>query len=498
MESAKKARTESSMIQVRASQAPSKTLFSCEVNAEGTVSDLAAALALMLMPATVEPSSIVLICRGAVLKDLGAPLKVAAASGFAEDGHLAIVFMVRAAKAPAAPAAGAAPATAAPSAAAPAAASAAAAGPSSGGSKKKEVGYRQILLIRHGQCCHEGEHDELKALTAHGHKQAEATAAYLKALFDADKLSSQKALLHSTSRRARETAAKIPLQIPGIDVWNGDLLRETNPTANPLRAEDVFRKLFTEPPPGSDCIVVVAHNNIILYLLMRAAGVPIDRAAAAWNIFHLRHASITRIDVDGGGWKVVGVGMAGHIGHDRVTWNNIQGEDMSAFKGGEPERRKFSGRMLILVSHAAGENAPRSIEAAAKHISGFTSYMVSRTIQVASTAAAQQTGDAIAQMVKQPLQVMPESITEYPEAAFQQFFTPPEEHSRDTIILVAETSPVLYWLLRALQMNPEEAQLGRALYRIGQASVALVNIKSNGTAKVVAVGDTGFMPMDCL
>ena len=320
----------------------------------------------------------------------------------------------------------------------------------------------------------------------------------MQALFDASKLNSQRALLHSTSRRARETAAKIPMQIPGIDVWNGDLLRETNPTANPLRAEDVFRKLFTEPPPGDDCIVVVAHNNIILYLLMRAAGVPIDRAAAAWNIFHLRHASITRIDVDGGGCKVVGVGMCGHMGHDKVTWNNIQGEDMSAFKGGEPERRKFSGRMLILVSHVAGTSAARSIDAATKHILGLTSYMVSRSVTVASTAAAQEAGTAIAQSFKQPLSVMPGSITEFPEAAFQQFFAPPEEHSRDTVLLVAETSTVLYWLLRALQMSPEEAQLGRALYRIGQGSVALVNIKSNGSAKVVAVGDTSFMPMDCL
>lgn len=28
-------------------------------------------------------------------------------------------------------------------------------------------------MLRHGQCCHEGERDELKELTPHGHKQAE-------------------------------------------------------------------------------------------------------------------------------------------------------------------------------------------------------------------------------------------------------------------------------------------------------------------------------------
>ena len=30
-------------------------------------------------------------------------------------------------------------------------------------------------MLRHGQCCHEGERDELKELTMHGHKQAEET-----------------------------------------------------------------------------------------------------------------------------------------------------------------------------------------------------------------------------------------------------------------------------------------------------------------------------------
>ena len=63
---------------------------------------------------------------------------------------------------------------------------------------------------------------------------------------------------------------------------------------------------------------------------------------------------------------------------------------------------------------------------------------------------------------------------------------------------MAETGPVIYWLLRALHMSPEEAQLGRSLYRIGQSSVALVNVKSDGTTKVISVGDAGFLPTGCL
>ena len=167
----KKAR---SNILVRASKAPEKSLVEVEVDVGATVKDLAVALGNKL---GTDASVIVVICRGAVLKDLGAPLRAAAAAGFGEDGVLSIVFMARGPKAAVAPNSAPVPK------AAPAAPTPAAAAPTAEGSEKGGVGYRQILLIRHGQCCHEGEHDELKALTAHGHKQAEETAAYLKALF---------------------------------------------------------------------------------------------------------------------------------------------------------------------------------------------------------------------------------------------------------------------------------------------------------------------------
>lgn len=50
---------------------------------------------------------------------------------------------------------------------------AAAAGAPEAVAKAAQPGRRVILLLRHGQCCHEGESDELKELTPHGHKQAE-------------------------------------------------------------------------------------------------------------------------------------------------------------------------------------------------------------------------------------------------------------------------------------------------------------------------------------
>jgi len=363
-------------------------------------------------------------------------------------------------------------------------------------------GRRVILLLRHGQCCHEDEHDEMKALTAHGHRQAEETAKHIAQLFEAGSLPRQRALLHSTSRRARETAAKLPHHLPGLEVWNADLLRETDPTKNPLRAEEVFTRLFAAPTAGAaDTLIVVAHNNIILYWLMRAAGVPVERAAHAWSLFHLRHTSVTRVDVHVSGAKqIVSIGAAGHIPHAYVTWNNIAGADMAAWKGGGAERRKFTGRVLVLVRQVGPDAKRRNvqIEAVAAHIKGLSEYMVSGHLTVTCTGAARETAAAIAQQFKSRLQQLPDSINEQPEAAFMQFFSPPAEHSRDTVVLVAEDVPVLYWLLRSLHMSPDEARAMIKSYRISQASVTLLHIRSDRSMKVVAVGDTGHLPLDCV
>lgn len=352
--------------------------------------------------------------------------------------------------------------------------------------------------MRHGQCCHEDETDELKALTEHGHKQAEDSAQYVAHLFASGKLPAKRALLHSTSRRARETAAKLPGHLSGIEVWNADMLRETNPTANPLRAEEVFHRLFVAPQQGeADTLIIVAHNNIILYLLMRAAGVPIERAAQAWRLFHLRHASITRIEVQSTGANhIVSIGAAAHISHVNVTWNNITGADMSAWKGGKPERHKFSGRMVALVRQAAAADRQqelRQAEAVAAHLKGLSEYMVSGHMTVTCVPPAQRTAAAVSKVFRTAPQVFPDSISESPEAAFLQFFTPPTAHGRDTVVMVADDAPVLYWLLRALSMSPEEAKAASASYKVGHASVTLVNIRSDGSMKVVTVGDCGHL-----
>lgn len=120
--------------------------------------------------------------------------------------------------------------------------------------------------------------------------------------------------------------------------------------------------------------------------------------------------------------------------------------------------------------------------------------MISGKAVVTCTSGSQATAAMIAKKFKTAPQIFPESLTaspEFSEAAFLQYFTSPEEGSRDSVIIVAEDAPLLYWLLRALGMSAEESQIATSLYSIGNGSVTLVNLRSDGTTKVVAVGDNG-------
>jgi len=359
-----------------------------------------------------------------------------------------------------------------------------------------------VLVLRHGQCCHEGEHDGLKELTWHGQQQADATARYIKAMVDAGKVPQPCGLLHSTSRRARETAAKLPQHFDGIAQWNADLLRETDPTANPLRAEEVFKRLFTPPPVGSsETLIVVAHNNIILYLLMRVAGVPVDRAAQSWQLFQLRHASVTRVDVSSSGSKqVVSVGAAGHIPDACMTWNNVKGADMAAWKGGVPERRKLSGRVVVMVRQEAADPVfhREQIDAVVGHVKGLTESMVSGNLTVRCVPGAERIAAAVAQQFRLRPRLFPDSTIDEPEAIFLELFCAPVRHSRDTVIMVAGDAIILYCLFRALHMSPDEAKAAIYSYCIGHVSITIVNVRADSSNKVVTVGDIGHLPITCI
>eukprot|EP00439_Symbiodinium_sp_Y106_P005559 s6183_g1.t1 len=465
--------------------------FDLTLPASATVNELAVQLA---EREGCESQLITIVSRG---KPLKAATILSDLGGGGEE-KLPVVYIVRK------PASSTGAAPAAPAAAAASATTAAESTKAAPSTESAKPGRRVILMLRHGQCCHEGERDELKELTQHGHKQAEDTARFISQLFAAGKLPSKRALLHSTSRRARETAAKLPVHVQDLEVWNADLLRETDPTNKPFRAEDVFNRVFVTPEASdSDTLVIVAHNNIILYMLMRAAGVPIERAAQAWTLFHLRHASITRVDVSSlGTKKVVSIGASAHIADTAITWKNVTGADMSAWKGGGPERHKFGGRMLVLVRQAGGQGSgagiSQQIQSVADHVKSLSGYMMSGKAVVASTSSAQSTAAALAGKFKAVPQLFPDSILEHPEAGFLQFFQAPEEGSRDTVIIVAEDTLLLYMLLRSLGMSAEESKAALPLYSIGHGSVTLVNLRNDGTTKVVGVGDTYHLPFDVI
>merc|ERR1711924_190698 len=106
------------------------------------------------------------------------------------------------------------------------------------------------------------------------------------------------------------------------------------------------------------------------------------------------------------------------------------------------------------------------------------------------TPSAEKTAAAIAHRFRTHPQVFPDSIHDQPEAAFLQYFCPPGR-SRDTVVMIADDKPVLYWLLRALHMSPEESMAAGKSYAIRHGSVTLINVRSDGSMKVVCVGDTG-------
>ena len=79
-----------------------------------------------------------------------------------------------------------------------------------------------------------------------------------------------------------------------------------------------------------------------------------------------------------------------------------------------------------------------------------------------------------------------------------QYIGPAEEGQRESVVMIAEDGPIMYWLLRALHMSPQDAAIATSLYRTGKGSYALVNVKANGSTKVIAMGDTGYIPFSLL
>jgi serine/threonine-protein phosphatase PGAM5 len=184
-------------------------------------------------------------------------------------------------------------------------------------------GTRTLVLVRHGNYDEEDARDERvgRGLRPIGVAQARLVGGRLRALpvrFDA--------LVASPLTRARQTAEVVAAELgfgaPRIDP---DLAECTPPTRRAdimakETAEDLAAcaaqldrlagRLLAPSPAGDARELVVAHGNVIRYLVTRALAVD----PTAWLGMSIGHASLTVIVVDpAGAARVLAVGDVGHL-----------------------------------------------------------------------------------------------------------------------------------------------------------------------------------------
>lgn len=188
---------------------------------------------------------------------------------------------------------------------------------------------RTLYLVRHGEYDHQDPRppEEGKGLVPIGVAQARLLGARLRALglpfdaFDASPLT-----------RARQTAEVLAADLPGTPLRIvADLAECTPPTwrieivadevAADLEAcksqlDRVFAERFVPSTDRERQELLVAHGNVIRYLVTRALGVDTQ----AWLEMSIHNASLTVIRVEADGrFKVIAVGDSGHLPPQLIT-----------------------------------------------------------------------------------------------------------------------------------------------------------------------------------
>jgi len=187
---------------------------------------------------------------------------------------------------------------------------------------------RTLYLIRHGSYDEHAEAAPEKGpgLTALGIAQARLVAGRLRAAsvhFDS--------ITSSTLTRAEQTAAVIHESLPDVPLTEQSALVECAPpstvelhgenldeaTACAKRLDEVFRDRF-KPSVGAEVNeVIVAHGNVIRYLVAKALGVDTRH----WAAMSVAHTSLTIIRVRRDGRMVVlAVGDVGHLPPNLQSW----------------------------------------------------------------------------------------------------------------------------------------------------------------------------------
>jgi len=176
---------------------------------------------------------------------------------------------------------------------------------------------RMLYLIRHGQLDRQAfaKNQFAAGLTPRGRAQARFTARRLRLL-------PVSAIHCSTLGRARETAAIISEEFPGIAVRPSTLLWEIpnlGPADDPAwravfargtaRAERAFRR-FVRPARREPYVeVLVSHGNLIRYLVCRTLGM----APESWSTLGTSHCGITQLSVGPKGPQIVCYNETRHL-----------------------------------------------------------------------------------------------------------------------------------------------------------------------------------------
>ena len=186
---------------------------------------------------------------------------------------------------------------------------------------------RTLYLIRHGSYISDPKADPEKGpgLTPLGIAQARLIAARLRGLplrFDS--------LTSSTMTRAEQTAASIRELLPDVPASKDALLSECTPPAFTDKSEHLgeqracarrldaqFEQRFTPATKADTNDIIVAHGNVIRYLVTKA----LKADTRAWRGMSVAHVSLTVIRVRAdGSMSALSVGDTGHIPPNLHSW----------------------------------------------------------------------------------------------------------------------------------------------------------------------------------
>lgn len=189
---------------------------------------------------------------------------------------------------------------------------------------------RTLYLIRHGAYVADRNADPQlgPGITSLGVAQARLVAARLSesdVAFDS--------MTSSTLQRARDTAAVMHETLSNVPMAQSPLLSECTPPLLETVEDDVtreraacgkqldqaFAEFFSAAKGARRNDILVAHGNVIRYLVMKALKVD----PRAWLGMSVAHASLTVIQVQpDGSARVLAVGDSGHIPGPLLSWGD--------------------------------------------------------------------------------------------------------------------------------------------------------------------------------